>query len=104
MPTGSVEVAVVAAIIIGVGTGLFSSHIGPLLLGGAPREFISRVQSVVALAQSLPLIAANAGMGFLAEGFGVRWVLVGVAVGLTAVGFCAMTSSTLRDVCRPQNN
>ncbi|WP_349828620.1 MFS transporter [Brevibacterium litoralis] len=103
LPTDSLMVPVVGAFVIGLGTGLFSTHVGPLLLGGAPREFISRVQSIVALAQSLPLVLANAGLGFLAEAVGVRTVLVGVAIGLAIVTCGAVSSASLRAVGRTEN-
>jgi hypothetical protein len=50
--------------IAGLGTGLFSTRIGPLVLRSAPEEFTSRMQAINVLAQALPLLATNNLLGW----------------------------------------
>ncbi|WP_031067328.1 MFS transporter [Streptomyces sp. NRRL WC-3742] len=62
--------AAVAAVVIGLGSGLFASHLGPLVLGGAPVSHLSRVQALLTLVQSAGLILANPLLGRLADATG----------------------------------
>jgi MFS family permease len=60
-------VAAAGLFFCGIGTGLFTTHAAPLLLGGTPKTHIARIQSFLLLAQTVPLLIANAGIGFLAD-------------------------------------
>lgn len=93
--------AVVAAGAVGLGTALFSTHLGPLVLGQTPPDHLARVQAVVGLAQSVPLLVANAALGALAEAVGAAAVLVGCAASLLALTAWAMLATPLRTVEQP---
>lgn len=72
-------VAGVGAFVVGVGGGLFVSHLSPILLGAAPRSHLSRVQALLTLVQSLALLITNVVLGSVARAFEAR----------TAVLLCA---------------
>lgn len=82
--------------LVGLGTGLFSTHIGPLVLGRTPTTHLARIQAVVALAQSLPLLVTNFVLGSLAQAAGARTSLLVCAGALLAIVAMAMTSPQLR--------
>lgn len=55
----SVPAAVGAALIQGVGIGLFTSHLAPLFVRSTPRSHLTRLQSLLSLAQTVPLIGST---------------------------------------------
>lgn len=87
--------------LIGFGTGLFSTHIGPLLLGGTPPTHLGRVQAVVALAQSVPLLLSNFALGLLAQFAGAKVSLSVCAAALIGIATLALGSGQLRGSRRP---
>ncbi|GIJ52454.1 hypothetical protein Val02_93400 [Virgisporangium aliadipatigenens] len=92
---------VAAALLIGVGTGLFATHLGPLVLGSAPDTHLARVQSVVILAQSLPLVLTGNVLGATADRLGAPAALVACAVVLAATGAAALSAQRLRTATLP---
>ncbi len=58
---------VLAAVISGLGLGLFVSHVGPLMLGSSPDGYLSRVQAVIGLAQGGSLLVSNNALGGIAH-------------------------------------
>jgi hypothetical protein len=91
-----VAAAVGAGFVIGLGNGLFSSHIGPLIMTVTPGTHLSRMQALLTLVQSLPLLFMNNVLGNLA---GLSGITVAVAVSACAVGgtgLLALTSRPLR--------
>jgi hypothetical protein len=88
--------AVAFGLVIGLGTGAFTAHIGPLILGQAPASHMSRVQAVVGVAQSLPLLVSNTVLGAAADVVGVPIVLVGCGVALAVAAAGALASPPLR--------
>lgn len=99
VPTAGVGLA--AGLLVGVGTGLFVTHLGPVFVAAAPAEAMSRVSAVLLMAQSLPLLVANPGLGAAAERLppGVVVAVWGGAAVATAV--LALTSTALRRMRRP---
>ncbi|MEE6289057.1 MFS transporter [Georgenia sp. MJ173] len=93
-------VAVLAAVLVGAGTGLFSTNLGPLVLGSTPPAYLARLQSVVTLAQSLPLVIANGALGAAADAVGAAAALLGCAVGLVVIAGWALLATPLRSVSR----
>lgn len=73
--------AVIGALVQGVGTALFTSRVGPVLLGSAPRTHLARVQSLLVLVQAAPLVVAMPLLGSLAA-----WAGVGATTTTCAVG------------------
>ncbi|WP_165546395.1 MFS transporter [Kribbella soli] len=55
----SVPAAVGATLTQGVGIGLFTSHLAPLFVRSTPRSHLTRLQSLLSLAQTVPLIAST---------------------------------------------
>ncbi|MEV6694702.1 MFS transporter [Micromonospora sp. NPDC051196] len=96
---GSLPVSVVAGMVIGVGSGGFATHIGPMILAVAPDTHVSRVQSVLVLVQSLPLLLTVNVLGSLAEVVPVAALLYGCAGVLAVAAVTALTSPSLRG-CR----
>lgn len=91
---------ITAGVVVGLGTGLFSTHIGPLILGRTPDTHIGRVQSVVAMAQIVPLLVTNFSFGALAQFAGAKTTLVLGSVSLFAVAAIALRSKQLRQAER----
>ncbi|GAA0460039.1 hypothetical protein Ade02nite_14210 [Paractinoplanes deccanensis] len=80
--------AIAAAVSVGLGSGLFTTHVGPLVLGGTPSTHLARVQSVLVLAQSLPLLLTNNALGALND-------LLTVDAALTACATCLLLAAAL---------
>ncbi|AGZ45169.1 MFS transporter [Actinoplanes friuliensis] len=74
--------AVAAGFLTGLGTGLFSAHIAPLVLGTAPSTHLARVQAVLVLTQSVPLLITNNVLGGIADRVPVSTVLLACAAAL----------------------
>lgn len=91
-----------AGALVGLGMGLFSTHIGPLLLGSTPATHLGRVQAVVAMAQSLPLLISNFLLGALAQVTNAQLALALCAIALVLTAGYAMGSSQLRNSQRAQ--
>jgi hypothetical protein len=94
-------VAVGAAVLVGAGSGLFTAHLAPVVLGSAPRTHLARVQALVGLVQVLAVTLTSAGIGVLASatsaaaaGAACALGLLGCAVG----GAVALRRLTLEPV------
>ncbi|PWJ02757.1 MFS transporter [Streptomyces sp. NWU49] len=88
--------AATAGLVIGVGNGVFSVHIAPLVLAMTPGSHLSRVQAVLVLVQSLALLLMNNVLGHLA-GLGSPTAAVLVcAVMVVGVGLLGLASGPLR--------
>lgn len=88
--------AVGAGVVLGAGSGLFATHVGPLILAAAPVTHLGRVQSVLVLVQSLALLLTTNALGSLAGIVGAAAVLYACAGVLAATAMVALTSSALR--------
>jgi MFS family permease len=51
--------ATAAALIQGLGVGLFTSHLAPLFVRSTPRSHLTRLQSLLTLVQTIPLLAST---------------------------------------------
>ncbi|MGC4806647.1 MFS transporter [Micromonospora sp. DT233] len=94
--TPSTVPALAAAAVVGIGEGLFATHVGPLVLGGAPSTHLARVQSVLVLVQSLPLLLTNNALGWLHDASDVDVVLVVCAAFLLVAAALGVRSPVLR--------
>lgn len=94
---GSPDIAPIISAAAGLGFGLFGVHVSPLILAATPSQHMSRVQAVVALCQSLPLIIGLAIAGALTSQFGVRWMLFLTGLALFSSGILALRSSSIRN-------
>lgn len=97
-------VLLVAGAFVGLGIGLFSTHVGPLLLGSTPATHLGRVQAVVAMAQSLPLLISNFMLGALAQFTNAQVALTLCAIALMGTACYAMGSPRLRHSRRTQES
>jgi MFS family permease len=88
--------AAAAALVIGVCSGAFSTHVAPLVLATAPDSHLSRLQSLLTLAQSTALLATNNALGNLATATGPRLPLAVCATTATFTGLCGLCSPHLR--------
>jgi MFS family permease len=87
--------AVASGLVIGLGTGTFVAHIGPLILSQTPASHMSRVQAVLVLAQSLPLLATNTVLGTAADVVGASAVLVTCGAAVAVAAGTALASRAL---------
>jgi MFS family permease len=104
--TPAVRGSLVAAAVIGIGSGLFSTHVGPLVLAGSPATHLARVQSVLILAQSVPLLLTNNALGVLDDRFDTSVVLTVCSMLVLATAVAGWLSPVLRGASlesRPQS-
>ncbi|WDM15542.1 MFS transporter [Streptomyces lavenduligriseus] len=94
----SVACAAGFACLAGAGLGLFTTHIGPLILGTAPEEYLSRIQALLVFVQSVTLLAMNNVLGNLARFAGPAAALVTCALVLLVTAAIALGSPSLRRV------
>ncbi len=60
------------ALLQGAGVGLFTAHVAPMFATSSPRSHLTRLQSMLSLAQSVPLLVANNVLGVVATQAGAR--------------------------------
>ncbi|MGW7754504.1 MFS transporter [Streptomyces violaceusniger] len=72
----SFAASLIGSSIVGLGTGLFATHIGPLILRSTPKEYLARIQSLNLLVQSLPLFVANNVFGAASDWMGPSFAMV----------------------------
>jgi MFS family permease len=85
--------SVAAALVQGIGTGLFATRIGPLLLTCAPRSHLARVQSLISVVQAAPLMLSANLLGAIADAMGVGAATITCAIG-TAVAAALLLRHT----------
>ncbi|WP_406836252.1 MFS transporter [Streptomyces sp. AHU1] len=88
--------AVPSAVLIGMGSGLFASHIGPLVLTSAPHSHLSRTQALLTLVQSVSLLAMNNVLGNVARLAGPATAILACAAAMAVTGTAALRSRALR--------
>ncbi|MEV6977705.1 MFS transporter [Kitasatospora sp. NPDC093806] len=88
--------AVAGGVVTGAGSGLFACRIGPLLLGAAPDDQLSRVQALLTLVQSAALVLSTGALGLLADAVGPRTPTALCALATGATGLAALASRVLR--------
>ncbi|MFD6948650.1 MULTISPECIES: MFS transporter [unclassified Nocardiopsis] len=84
------------SLVVGLGTGVFSTHVGPLFMAACPREAVGRAQAVVTLVQWVPLLWANPLIGVLAQTCPVTALLALWGGGAGAAGAAALCARTFR--------
>ncbi|WP_150245578.1 hypothetical protein [Nocardiopsis quinghaiensis] len=91
------------SLIVGLGTGVFSTHAGPLFMAACPREAVGRAQAVVTLAQWLPLLWANPLIGVLAQTYPVTALLLLWGGGAGTAGTAALCARPFRTAILPRH-
>jgi hypothetical protein len=87
--TSSIVVALVAQVLVGVGTVLLTSHLFPALIAATPPDMLARFQSLAGLAQTGPVLLATPILGFITSHVGLVAALMLVAVGLALTTLAA---------------
>ena len=87
--------AVLSAFVQGIGVGLFASHLAPLFVASTPRSHLTRLQSLLSLAQTLPLIASMNLLGGLATA-GPRVAVLACAAGTALAGATLLSARSVR--------
>lgn len=93
----SLWVAAVSAALSGLGAGLFATHLGPMFVKSAPRERMASLQSILILAQNVPLLAATPLIGLLATASGAETTLLVWGLGSFALGGAALATRAVRE-------
>ncbi|MFF9061086.1 MFS transporter [Streptomyces sp. NPDC101213] len=88
--------AVLAAVLVGVGSGFFASHIGPLVLMSAPHSHLARMQALLTLVQSVALLAMNNVLGNLSRLTSPNTALLACGAAIALTGCAALGSRPLR--------
>ncbi|MGW6913964.1 MFS transporter [Kitasatospora sp. NPDC054939] len=88
--------AVAAALGTGVGSGVFATHIGPVLLTGAPGSHLARVQAAATFVQSLALVATTNVLGLVADTAGANAATLTCALALTLTATAGLAATSLR--------
>lgn len=89
-------VAGLFALVTGIGAGLFATHLGPMFVKTAPRERMASLQSILILAQNVPLLAATPLIGLVATTSGAGIAMLVWGLGSLILGFSAILSKTVR--------
>ena len=89
-----------AALVIGIGIGIFGSHVAPLLLRVTPSSHLSRVQAVLILAQAAPLVVSLNVVGALTDALGSHKLIVASGVLTTGAGFAGLVNRRVRTTLR----
>jgi len=95
----ALQLAIVCEFVVGLGTGLFATHLGPLILAGADHGNLSRVQAVLLIAQSLPLLLTNNLLGWIVAAAGAAPALglcAAVTVMSAGAGLCVPSMRAVR--------
>jgi hypothetical protein len=79
----SVVTAVGATFVQGLGVGFFTSQLAPVFVRSTPRSHLTRLQSLLSLAQTIPLIGSTN----LLASLDVRHALVLSAAAIAVAGF-----------------
>lgn len=93
--------ALVGSVAMGVGTVVFTSHLGPLLLDWTPDGMVSRFQALFVLVQSAPQVLTIAAFGAVADLVGPVPATGCAAVICAAASLVVALSPRLRTATRP---
>jgi hypothetical protein len=91
---------VAGGIVVGAGSGLFATHIGPLVMTSVPETHLSRMQALLTLTQSLGLVVANNALGALADAESAAMAVAVCAIAVCAAGLSGLASKPLRHLHR----
>jgi len=97
----SPALASVGAATMGIGAGVFVSHLAPVLLGTAPRTHLARVQASLSLVQSVALLATNNILGNVAHSFHPADAIALCAAALVLCAALGYASGPVRRITNP---
>lgn len=87
--------ALLCGLVQGLGVGLFTSHLAPLFVASTPRSHLTRLQSLLALAQTLPLVASMNLLGGVAAA-GAPVAVLTCAAGTALAGVTLLATRSVR--------
>lgn len=88
------------AVAAGLGTGIFSGKVAPLMLVGVPESHTGRIQAAAVLAQMLPLLGANILLGWISDAVGPAPVIAGCGAATALIAALCLTRRPLRELGR----
>lgn len=91
-------IAIAGALLVGIGSGSFVGHLGPVLLSAAPETHLARVQSILTLVQSMTLLATNNIIGSVAHAFRPATAVLLCAAVLVACSLTGVLSRPIRRI------
>jgi MFS family permease len=94
-------VAVGGAVVLGIGTAIFTSHAMPLLVHRTPRDRLARFQALLGLAQAAAILAATNGLGLLASHVGPTASIVAASGACALAGVVVLATPSLRAAALP---
>lgn len=95
---GSPPGAVFGVLVMGLASGLFVTHLNPVLLKAAPSEYLARVQALLTLVQSTMLLVTNNVIGSIAHAFRPQVAVVTCACMLIACAAAGFASGSIRRI------
>lgn len=97
-----IAVVIVAAAIVGAGSAICASHLGPLVLLRAPTSHVGRVQALLVLVQSVALLVMNNVLGNLADATTPIVTLLISASAIALIGSTGLSVRQLRVAVTPE--
>ena len=94
-------VAVGGAVVLGIGTAIFTSHAMLLLVHRTPRDRLARFQALLGLAQAAAILAATNGLGLLASHVGPTASIVAASGACALAGAVVLATPSLRAAALP---
>jgi MFS family permease len=94
--------AVIGAAVVGLGVGVFTGSLAPVLMGTAPRSHLARVQALLSLAQSGALLVFNNVLGAIAHAASPSWAMITCASVISACALAALLVPAIRNARPPQ--
>lgn len=88
--------ALLGGAVLGLGIGIFTSHVAPVVLGGTVTSHLARVQAVLLLVQMVPVLFTANVFGVAADHIGPRPVTMATAILTAAAGAALYSSRTVR--------
>lgn len=89
------------AVVLGIGTAMFTSHAMPLLVHRTPRDRLARFQALLGLAQAAAILAATNGLGLLASHVGPTASIVAASGACALAGAVVLATPSLRAAALP---
>ncbi len=86
----------VISIFTGIGTGIFGTHLAPIILTATPASHLSRIQAVLALTQSVPLIITLNVTGAVANRFSPAATIAACGLVAATAGAAGLLSRRVR--------
>ncbi|WP_410652708.1 MFS transporter [Amycolatopsis sp. cmx-4-54] len=96
--TGTMPGAVAGVLLMGLASGVFITHLNPVLLKAAPPEYLARVQALLALVQSVTLLITNNAIGTVAHAFRPETAVYGCAAVLLGCAGAGLASGAIRRI------